>query len=213
MTARRCTRCGEEFTVDVPTKGRRLCDVCRAKRATFFACPQCGVEREVRSATRDDHRRPVQCWDCRQLGLDHARTIAVVERVLKLERILPHAVIRGAVEEAAPSRVERKWLAEHLAEHPDALTSGAADAPRVVCRLAAALVAAGASTSQPRCARCGGVALLIRTVAASERICGRCDATGRAEPCSACGRIRKVSMRTARGQAICNSCRLRDPAT
>ena len=213
MTARRCSQCGEGFVLDAPAKGRRLCDGCRAKRATFFVCPQCGVEREVRSATRDGDRRPVQCWDCRQLALDHTRTLAVVERVAERERTLPHAVIRAAIEEAAPSRVERKWLAEHLGDHPDALASEAADAPRVVCRLAAALVSAGASTSQPRCARCGAVALLIRTVAASERICGRCDATGRAEPCSTCGRVRKVSGRTERGHALCNSCRLRDPAT
>ena len=155
----------------------------------------------------------MQCWDCRQLALDDTRTLAVVERVAELEHTLPHAVIRAAIEEAAPSRVERKWLAGHLEDHPDALSSEAADAPRVVCRLAAALVTAGASTRQPRCARCGAVALLIRTVAASERICGRCDVTGRAEPCSACGRVRKVSARTERGQALCNSCRLRDPAT
>lgn len=213
MTARRCTRCGEGFRVDVPTKGRRLCDLCRAKRATFFTCPGCGADRESHSATRDHQRRPVQCWDCRQLALDLARTLAVIGHVAELDRTLPPAVIRAAVEEAAPSRVERKWLAEHLGKRPDALTSGATDAPRAVCRLAAALVAAGASTSQPRCARCGAVALLTRTVAGSERICGRCDATGRAEPCSGCGRVRKVSTRTARGQALCNSCRLRDPAT
>ena len=199
--------------LDAPAKGRRLCDGCRAKRATFFTCPGCGAEREVRSATRDAERRPVQCWDCRQVGLDAARMLAIVEHVAGLEPTLPHAVIRAAIEEAAPSRVERKWLAEHLGDHPGALASDDSDAPRALCRLAAALVAAGSSTSRPRCARCGVASLLIRTVAESERICGRCDTAARAEPCSACGRMRKVSKRTAQGQAMCNSCRLRDPAT
>jgi hypothetical protein len=138
---------------------------------------------------------------------------AIVEHVAGLEPTLPHAVIRAAIEEAAPSRVERKWLAEHLGDHPDALASDDSDAPRALCRLAAALAAAGSSTSQPRCARCGVASLLVRTVANSERICGRCDTAARAEPCSACGRVRKVSKRTAQGQAMCNSCRLRDPAT
>ncbi len=199
--------------LDAPAKGRRLCDTCRAKRATFFICPECGIEHEVRSATRDDQRRPVQCWDCRQGTLDAVRTAAVVGRVAALEPILSHVVIRAAIAEAAPSRVERKWLAEHLNQHPDGLESGAPDAPRVLCRLAAALVRAGAGTSQPRCGRCGTAALLVRRTPDNDRICGRCDATTRAQPCSACGRVRRVSTRSPEDEALCNSCRLRDPAT
>lgn len=213
MTPRRCSRCGEGFTVDVPTPGRRLCDGCRAKRATFFTCPGCGVEREVKSATRDDQRRPVQCWDCRHAALHAAHTKAVVEHVSTLDPTLPHALIMTAIEVAAPSRYERKWLAVHLKMHPDALTSGSAQAPRVLCRLAAALASAGASTSQPRCGRCGAAALLVKATEEHGRICWDCDANRRAEPCSACGRVRKVSTRTAGGEALCNPCRLRDPAT
>lgn len=210
---RRCSRCGEGFTVDVPSKGRRLCDVCRAKRATFFTCPGCGAEREVKSATRDAERRPVQCWDCRHAALHAAHTEAVVAHVSALDPALSHAVIRTAIEVAAPSRDERKWLAMHLEMHPDALTSGSAQAPRVVCRLAAALTSAGASTSLPRCGRCGVAALLVRATEEHGRICEDCDANGRAEPCSVCERVRRVSTRTTQGQALCNPCRLRDPAT
>ncbi len=197
----------------MPSKGRRLCDLCRAKRARFFTCPGCGAEREVRSATRDAERRPVQCWDCRHAALHTAHTEAVVEHVSAVDHALPHSAIRTAIEVAAPSRDERKWLAVHLKTHPDALTSGAADAPRVLCRLAAVLAAAGASTIQPRCGRCGTAALLVKTTEEHGRICWDCDANVRAEPCSVCGRVRKVSTRTAAGEALCNPCRLRDPAT
>jgi hypothetical protein len=210
---RRCSRCGEGFTVDVPSKGRRLCEVCRAKRATFFTCPGCGAEREVKSATRDAERRPVQCWDCRHAALHAAHTEAVVAHVSALDPALSHAVIGTAIEVAAPSRDERKWLAVHLEVHPDALTSGSAQAPRVVCRLAAALESAGASTSLPRCGRCGAAALLVRATEEHGRICEDCDANGRAEPCSVCERVRRVSTRTTQGKALCNPCRLRDPAT
>lgn len=213
MTPRRCSRCGEGFTVDVPAKGRRLCDVCRAKRATFFSCPGCGVEREVRSATRDAERRPVQCWDCRHAALHIGHTEAIVEHVSAVDPALSDSAIRASIEVAAPSRDERKWLAVHLQAHPDALTSGSAEAPRVLCRLAAALASAGASTSQPRCGRCGAAALLVKTTEEHSRICWDCDANARAEPCSVCGRVRKVSTRTAGGEALCNPCRLRDPAT
>lgn len=210
---RRCSRCGDGFTVDVPAKGRRLCDVCRANRATFFTCPECGAEREVRSATRDAERRPVQCWDCRHAALCAGHTDAVVEHVSSLDPALSDSAIRAAIEEAAPSRDERKWLAVHLQTHPDALTSGSAQAPRVVCRLAAALTSAGASTSLPRCGRCGVAALLVRATEEHGRICEDCDANGRAEPCSVCERVRRVSTRTTQGKALCNPCRLRDPAT
>jgi len=172
------------------------------------------VERETHSATRDEHRRPVQCWHCRraQAAACHAR--AVIDHVGRLEPSLARSVIAAAVEHSAPSRVERMRLAEHLAAHPDALVSEASTATRVVCRLAAGLVAVGAvEVRRPRCGRCGNAQLLVADTDDQGRVCGACDHHRRAEPCSACKRIRVVSLRTPDGQPVCNPCRRRNPAT
>lgn len=212
MRARRCPRCGAGFTTDGPAAGRRLCDPCRAERASFFDCPACGAAREVRSATRDEQRRPVQCWACRQAEADAARTAAVLAHVARVQPGLDPAVAQAAVSQAARTPVERKWLAEHLAAHPGALSSQDPAAPRVACRLAAALRAAGATAvEQPRCTRCGRPALLV-AAAGDGRVCATCDSGSRAEPCSRCGRTRRVSVRLPDGLAVCKSCRLRDPA-
>lgn len=213
MKDRRCPRCGKAFSLDVPAKGRRLCDTCRAKRATFFVCPGCGVERETRSATRDDQRRPVQCWDCRQAGEAVARTAWLVAHVARLEPGLEPEAIEAAVATAAPSRVERKWLVEHLGAHPDALSSAACDASRVLGRLAHVLIAAGATgVALPICALCSRPAVLV-TVGTDGRICATCDRDGRADGCGACGQVRRVYARLPDGRAVCRTCRLGDPAT
>lgn len=213
MTTRRCPRCGEAFTLDAPTKARRLCDACRAERATFFVCGACGIERETHSATRDAERQPVQCWDCRQADEAAARTALIAEHVRRLEPGLARHAIEDAIGRAAPSRVERKWLAEHLAAHPDALTSGAANAPRVVGRFAHALVSAGAqSVRLPCCALCGRPAVLVTTTSAG-RACATCGSAGRTGGCATCGQVRRVAARLPHGGAVCRTCRGRDTTT
>ena len=207
-----CRRCGQEFTLDVPSKGRRLCDGCRAKRATFFTCPGCGAEREVHSAVRDAERRPVQCCDCRQAELAAAFTADVVKLVVAVEPALATSAISEAVLKAAPSRVERKWLAEHLAAHPESLTSRAG-APRVVCRLAAALIAVGAvSTLRPCCDVCGKASTSLTNVEGTGRSCEDCMSKRRAQPCARCGRLRRICTRLPGGAPICSACAAKEPA-
>jgi hypothetical protein len=206
-----CRRCGDEFTVDVPAKGRRLCDGCRAKRATFFTCPLCGVEREIHSAVRDAQRRLMQCCECRQDELTAAFTVDIVTLVTAMEPMLDAEAITAAVVQAAPSRVERKWLAEHLAAHPDALTSQVG-APRVVCRLAAGLVATGStSAARPCCVACGRAALALMDIDGAGWLCEACIARRRAEPCARCGKTRRVCTRDLAGTAICTGCAAKEP--
>jgi hypothetical protein len=207
----RCARPGVQLRYTGPTG--RICGRCSRQLRTF-CCPGCGGERETHSATRDEHRRAVQCWDCRQAETAAGHTRAIVDHVARLEPGLALPVITTVVDETAPSRVERKRLAEHLAAHPDALVSAAATATRVVCRLAAGLVAAGAvRVRPPRCGRCGEVRLLVADTDEHGRICNTCDGHLRAEPCSRCGRKRVVSIRTPDGRPVCNPCRRKDPAT
>src|SRR5882724_1014740 len=70
-------------------------------------------------------------------------------------------------------------LADHLAAHPDALTSGGSDCPPVLIRLTHVLHDAGHPVVRPGCARCGKVHLDLRHMRAEGRICGTCDARDR----------------------------------
>ena len=214
MTARCCTACQAPLPfTGAAAKGRRLCDPCQQARTALFDCPGCGRRSRVSTARRDEQGRPVECCDCLQAAEDEVRTEAIVDRLAQLEPALARAAIMTALREAAPSRLERRRLAEHLDAHPDALVSGASSATRVVCRLARSLAAEGAVTVRPPlCGRCGQPRLLVVDVAGEGRICGTCDRHRRAEPCAFCGRIRAVSTRTPEGQAICGPCHLRDPS-
>ncbi len=213
MSIGRCVRCDRAVELRYNGPTGRLCRRCYRQLRTFF-CPGCGGEREVHSATRDDRHQPVLCWDCRQEATVAAQTRAVAEHVESIEPAMTEAVILAAVEAAAPSRVERKHLAEQLAAHPDSLVSGTTGATRVVCRLATALVASGATrVKRPCCGRCGKAKMLVVDTDEHGRICSRCDQLRRAEPCSICGRTKTVAARAVDGRPTCGSCRSRDPVT
>lgn len=155
----------------------------------------------------------MRCWDCRQQDAIAVHTATVVAAISRVEPALDSTRIIAAVERAAPSRRERQALSAFLETRPDALTAVASDAPRVVCRLVESLLEAGATaTAMSRCASCGTPARLVAPTLAG-RICGRCDNNRRAEPCSRCGRLRRVRWRDDDRRPVCNPCRAADPAT
>jgi hypothetical protein len=102
-------------------------------------------------------------------------------------------------------------LAAHLATHPDALTSGDPRCPRVVVRLAHALLAAGhTAVVRPGCAGCGKVRDLPRSSSAG-RLCQMCAVRANLATCARCGREdTRIAARRAEG-GICFSCYRRDP--
>lgn len=102
-------------------------------------------------------------------------------------------------------------VAAHLAEHPDALTSGSSHCPPVVLRLARVLQDAGHPVVRPGCARCGTIRDDLRQLRPEGRICGTCDARSRAGTCARCGTAEtKIVAKRPEG-GICNRCYRRDP--
>lgn len=88
----------------------------------------------------------------------------------------------------------RGRIRAHLTRHPDALGSGASDAPRSVQALITLLLKAGiAGVRQPACLRCGRVRMLQRAVPGG-RVCRGCEGILAAHadvgPCAVCGESR-----------------------
>ena len=98
-------------------------------------------------------------------------------------------------------------LSDHLAAHPDALTSGASAAPLGLQTLAALLTGAGHDTVRcPVCLRCGAQKPLPNLVDGG-RVCNRCAYQARRALCADCERERPVSARDEQGRPLCDSCR------
>lgn len=97
-------------------------------------------------------------------------------------------------------------LSEHLAAHPDALTSGLSTAPLGLQTLTALLTEAGHdAVRRPTCLRCGAQKLLRNRVEGG-RVCNRCAYLARRGPCADCGREMPVYARDEKGRSLCESC-------
>ncbi|SCE05053.1 hypothetical protein GA0115237_10884 [Streptomyces sp. ScaeMP-6W] len=88
----------------------------------------------------------------------------------------------------------RTRIRDHLRLHPDALVSGASDAPRSIQALITSLAGAGITgVKAPSCLRCGRVRPLRRAVPGG-RVCLGCEgvlaARGNTGPCCVCGETR-----------------------
>jgi ribosomal protein L40E len=119
--------------------------------------------------------------------------------------------IRAAVDRAAKTLPPLTALWQHLAAFPDALTSGRAEVPLVLGRLAYALVDAGAEGIRPPgCGVCGKATRDLRGVSGPMLVCQSCRQDLRREVCVRCGRLARVNAREADGP-VCNRCYLRDP--
>jgi len=103
-------------------------------------------------------------------------------------------------------------LAQHLAEHPGALTSGDPRCPAVVIRVAHAFHDAGyTAVVRPGCAGCGKVTIGLARSGPDGRLCTRCATKAEPRrPCARCGRTRRISARRPEG-GICSTCYAKDP--
>ncbi|MGW2544810.1 XRE family transcriptional regulator [Kitasatospora sp. NPDC001574] len=103
-------------------------------------------------------------------------------------------------------------LAEHLAGHPAALTSGSSLCPPVLLRLTQVLHEGGHPVVRPGCAHCGTVRTDLRQLRPEGRLCATCDANSRRATCARCHREgMRISARRPEG-GICTACYHKDPA-
>jgi hypothetical protein len=105
---------------------------------------------------------------------------------------------------------QRNMTAAYLMQHSDGLTSGDSSAPPGVAELVRVLRAAGHRRfALPRCLRCSAERKLPYVVE-SGRVCTACFLRVNAEPCSTCGRVKPVSVRSHQGP-ICGECWRKSP--
>ncbi|MEE1805341.1 site-specific integrase, partial [Streptomyces sp. BE133] len=127
-----------------------------------------------------------------------ADLIAVADHCLEPE------AIRTVVAAVAGGRAKSRLLAVALAERPAVLTDGRSPAPRGLGNLLIALREAGATgISPPVCTECGKD---LRTLQRRGQnwYCGVCGP--KQEPCTACGKTRKISTRDRSGGTRCAKC-------
>ena len=138
------------------------------------------------------------------------------------------ARIRGAAMAAVPDLGEAAWAAaiasvesprgialrdldEHLASHPDALTSGDPRCPLALVQFTRALNAAGQpAVVSPGCHLCGRDTVELPFSGPAGRSCRRCYISMNKKPCARCGQAGKIVARRGEG-GICQSCYRTDP--
>jgi hypothetical protein len=102
-------------------------------------------------------------------------------------------------------------LDEHLAAHPDALTSGDPGCPAVIVRLIQALRDAGhGGAVLPGCSECGRSDVPLPRSGPGGRVCQACGAKNSKRRCGRCGRTARIFARRDEG-GICYSCYRVDP--
>lgn len=112
----------------------------------------------------------------------------------------------GAMGRAARNIPGCAALLGHLRDHPDALTSGSAQAPPSLIRLAHALAAAGVrGVVLPGCAGCGKVTADLRSWPGAGLACQSCYQDARCQPCANCGTTGRVAARGPDGP-VCSRC-------
>lgn len=128
----------------------------------------------------------------------------LVDVVVKHEPSLDRGTVTDVVEGLAGGRAKRRRLAQTLLDRPAVLADGQSPAPRAVADLLIALRKAGATRiSPPVCAECGKQ---LRTFhrRGEDWYCGVCGPVR--EPCSACGKFRRVRCRDRQGRPRCAQC-------
>lgn len=104
-------------------------------------------------------------------------------------------------------------LDEHLAGHPDALSSGDPRCPKAVVRLARALADAGHSeATPPACSGCGRAGIDLPRSGPGGRVCQACAAKSpeNKKACAWCGTSSRIVARRDEG-GICLPCYRKDP--
>jgi hypothetical protein len=128
---------------------------------------------------------------------------------------LPGLGEAAAAEALTSLRADRgiplRELDEHLAAHPDALTSGDPHCPAVIVRLTHFLRDVGRSDAvPPGCPECGRTDVDLPRFGPGGRVCQTCGARLAARRCGRCGRVARIYARRDEG-GICYACYRTDP--
>jgi hypothetical protein len=171
-------------------------------------CAACGRIRQVSSRDRAGRPRCVKCPD-----IDGRDSVSVIHQlILRLDPATTRQVVATAVRACTPQPAYQQKLAWALEEQPGLLTGQGHLAPlRAIPRLIEQLHAAGvAGIVRPACPRCQRVVRIDKPLD-GVRVCRRCLARSRTEPCSGCGAHREPVTRTGDGQPLCANCFITDP--
>ncbi len=199
--APRCATCGKALRT-LQRRGQDwLCGPCALRPEP---CAGCGQLRHVSS--RDRHGRP-RCIRCPDDDGISDPLAAITEAVKTVDAHLEDAVVVAAVRAAVPDRRHHRKLARALVDNPRLLTGAGHLAPvPSVLRFIDALVDAGSTgVVRPACPRCHRMVRLEKPYQ-GQRICRRCVAEIRAEPCSRCGTVREPATRDPGGLPLCPDC-------
>lgn len=200
MTAAACTTCGRS---GLSLHGGR-CGTCRAGNRTEV-CGDCGSLRRVSTRSDDGTPRCTTCTRRRHAAVHTVEFHAEATSIVAAWMVSDESVVRAAVESAAPNLRQAEWLTGALAEGPTVL-QGSTTAPPVIDRLVAALATGGAvGVALPCCVCCGRSTRLTQRLD-GHRACEICAQRTRLQPCSRCGRSRRITVRGSDGQGVCNLC-------
>lgn len=133
---------------------------------------------------------------------------AVFAIVKDIEPELEPEAVHTVITRVAPSRAQRRRLANALRNDASLLTSGRGEGPPQIERLVRGLLALGAHRLVlPRCGHCQRPKNLSERDG-KMRVCGPCYARKRAEaePCVGCGSTRLTAGRDRKGGALCRRC-------
>jgi hypothetical protein len=142
------------------------------------------------------------------IGPDPGQLAATIRCLLRAVPDLGQAGAAAAVIAVTGHARPLRELHDHLAVHPDAVTSGSADqAPPSLIRLTKLLSSQGVpGVKVPACAHCGRTDRALPGCVQGGRICAPCRHKATATSCSACGQVRPVQARTTDGLPLCDRC-------
>lgn len=202
--AEACADCGRQVRLRGRTPQGRICSNCASIRNSAV-CSRCGQQRRIAGIDPTGGR---WCERCRNRHRRHTgdndRRALVVAAVRQVEPHLAEDDVLAAAARAATSRRALRWLADHLAAHPQVLEVGPNSTLKVLDRLIGELTVAGAirlTTIHPVCAGCDQ----RKRIKAHGR-CAACVARASRRPCVECGAVRRPYRRDDHGQVVCVGC-------
>jgi hypothetical protein len=195
-----CAACGQQRWLRYWSPAGMICAGCRPPPA-------------VKGCPAEPHGQPGTTGTCPACRGARAED-RILQAVTATLGVVDAELVVGLTVRAASRVREREQLADWLASHPEALTSGASSGPLALTRLLWELHIAGiAGVARARCVQCGVARRQLSLLVAGGRICNQCLRRNLQAPCSRCGQTAPVAFRDAQRRAVCSRCRRRDPAT
>lgn len=180
----------------------RICSNCMSIRRSGI-CSRCGEHRRIDGVDPAGGRWCERCRNRhRRQDDDRQRRVLLVAAVRKVAPELGEDDVLAAIARAAASRRALRWLANHIRDHPQALTEPTSG-PRVVGRLLTELAGVGArlATPYPACPGCGR-----HRPRKARGLCVVCYDRATRRPCDRCGTRQRPYRREPDGTMTCQRC-------